>query len=217
MDKTEAHNRLLQSIEYLKNNGKARTHEEIANRSGFARSNVSSAINGNPRYLTTGFLKRFARAYAEYINEDWLLTGEGEMVKVDTRSLRPRLPLEVAAGPMGVTIGTAMESNCEFLPIIPDMPAYDFTIPVRGDSMEPLLYDADILYCRAIDEASELREDGVYVLDSAEGAVVKRLTLTPDGLLCKSENPKYAPYIIPAAEVLRIYIVVGMSRSFSLQ
>lgn len=209
--------RLQQSIEYLRNSGKSHTQQDIADKLGMRKENLSRAINGAPRYFTTGFLKRFARAYAEYINEDWLLTGEGEMVKVDTRSLRPRLPLEVAAGPMGVTIGTAIESNCEFLPIIPDMPAYDFTIPVRGDSMEPLLFDADILYCRAIDNASELREDGVYVLDSAEGAVVKRLTLTADGILCKSENPKYAPYTIPAAEVLRIYIVVGMSRSFPLQ
>lgn len=209
--------RLRQAIDYLRFSGVPVTHEDIAIKLERSRTNITKAINGDSRYLTRPFLKRFARAYAEYINEDWLLTGEGEMVKVDTRSLRPRLPLEVAAGPMGVTIGTAMESNCEFLPIIPDMPAYDFTIPVRGDSMEPLLFDADILYCRAIDNASELREDGVYVLDSAEGAVVKRLTLTADGVLCKSENPKYAPYIIPAAEVLRIYIVVGLSRSFSLQ
>lgn len=208
--------RLVQAIDYLKDKGQIHKQQDIADSLGMAKTHLSSALHGG-KYLTTGFLKRFARAYAEYINEDWLLTGEGEMVKVDTRSLRPRLPLEVAAGPMGVTIGTAIESNCEFLPIIPDMPAYDFTIPVRGDSMEPLLFDADILYCRAIDNASELREDGVYVLDSAEGAVVKRLTLTADGVLCKSENPKYAPYIIPAAEVLRIYIVVGMSRSFSLQ
>lgn len=208
--------RLVQAIDYLKDKGQIHKQQDIADSLGMAKTHLSSALHGG-KYLTTGFLKRFARAYAEYINEDWLLTGEGEMVKVDTRSLRPRLPLEVAAGPMGVTIGTAIESNCEFLPIIPDMPTYDFTIPVRGDSMEPLLFDADILYCRAIDNASELREDGVYVLDSAEGAVVKRLTLTADGVLCKSENPKYAPYIIPAAEVLRIYIVVGMSRSFSMQ
>lgn len=213
----QAFRRLHQAIGYLKDSGKLHTQLDIAEAIGMREQAVSSALKNRDRRFTKGFLKRFAHAYAEYINEDWLLTGEGEMVKVDTRSLRPRLPLEVAAGPMGVTIGTAIESNCEFLPIIPDMPAYDFTIPVRGDSMEPLLFDADILYCRAIDNASELREDGVYVLDSAEGAVVKRLTLTADGVLCKSENPKYAPYIIPAAEVLRIYIVVGYSRSFSLQ
>ena len=55
--------------------------------------------------------------------------------------------------------------------------------------------------------------EAFYVVDSTEGAVLKHLQTVPDGLRCVSENPAYAPYIIPAASVLKIYRVVGFVRA----
>lgn len=215
MNKEAAHNRLLQAIEYLKDNGKARSHEEISDLSGISRSNVTSAINGNARYVTEGNLRRFARAYSDYINEDWLLTGEGKMEKVDKRRLRPHIPAEiatVAAGFVGTSIGSVAEEDCAMLPVIPYLPQYDFVISVKGDSMEPVLLDNDKIACKWIEKTEAIKPDKIYVVDSNEGAVVKKIHPKDDDILCHSLNPRYEDHAINENDVLRLARVVGVVR-----
>lgn len=48
---------------------------------GASAPNVSSAFNGDPRVLTDRFLSRFNAAFDNMFNLDWLLTGDGEMLK----------------------------------------------------------------------------------------------------------------------------------------
>lgn len=56
--------------------------KDIAKLMGYNNStNVNYAFNGNERYLTEGFLKRFNTAFENIFNEKWLLTGNGEMLK----------------------------------------------------------------------------------------------------------------------------------------
>lgn len=215
MDKEAAHNRLLQAIEYLKDNGKARSHEEISDLSGISRSNVTSAINGNARYVTEGNLRRFVRAYSDYINEEWLLTGEGKMEKVDKRRLRPHIPAEivtVAAGFVGTSIGAVSEDDCDMLPVIPYLPDYDFVITVNGDSMEPVLLNNDKIACAWIEPSEDIKDNKVYVVDSQEGPVVKMIKPQGEDIICHSLNPRYEDYPISKNDVLKIAQVVGLVR-----
>ena len=73
--------RLTQAVEYLRNNGKAKTQEVIAKDLGRNRTNIAKAMRGNPEYLTDDFLRDFAHVYSEYISEEWLVAGQGEMIK----------------------------------------------------------------------------------------------------------------------------------------
>ncbi|MDE6049384.1 MAG: hypothetical protein K2G09_06795 [Paramuribaculum sp.] len=212
MDKDEAFRRISQSIEYLKDNGKARNHEEVAQLTGVSRPNVTAALNGNPRYVTLGFLGRFADAYSDYINKEWLLTGEGEMVKVDARKFRPRVPLSVSAGYTEISVGAALEGECEQEPVNPDFPSYDFTITVSGDSMIPELHDNDIIACRWMNDVNEVKEGSIYVLDTNVGAVVKEIKVGRTKVHCHSLNPLYKDFSVAKADVLRIAKVVGLSR-----
>lgn len=215
MNKEASHRRLLQSIEYLKDNGRARNHEEISELSGISRPNVTSAINGNTRYVTEGNLRKFARAYSDYINEDWLLTGEGQMEKIDKRRLRPHIPAEivtVAAGFVGTSIGAVSDDDCDMLPIIPYLPDYDFVITVKGDSMEPVLLNNDKIACKWIEPSEEIRPDKIYVVDSQEGPVVKMITSRGDDFVCHSLNSAYEDYPINKKDVLRLARVVGFVR-----
>lgn len=75
--------RLNKAIAYLKGNLRIKTQSDIANAIGASRISVSQAINGRGNYLTKSFLRKFAGCYDE-INLDWLLTGEGEMIKNNT-------------------------------------------------------------------------------------------------------------------------------------
>lgn len=207
--------RISQAVEYLRFNNIAKTHSDLAKVLNRSRANVTAAINGNERYLTLPFLKHFAKTFGNYINEDWLLTGEGQMERVDKRRLRPHIPAEivtVAAGFMGTSIGSVSEDDCDMLPIIPYLPTYDFIITVSGDSMEPMLLHNDKIACAWIEPSDTILPDKVYVVDSIEGAVVKSIEPIGEDIVCRSLNPRYKDYTINKNEVLRLARVVGVVR-----
>lgn len=49
------------------------------------RTNVSSALNGNPKYLTDRFIEDFCKTFGT-INPNWLITGEGSTLLSDSNS-----------------------------------------------------------------------------------------------------------------------------------
>ena len=102
--------------------------------------------------------------------------------------------------------------DCEQLPIIPFFPKYDFTIIVRGESMEPEYKSGDELACLIIGESSFIQWGRTYVLDTAQGIVVKRVFDGSGDLLCKSNNPDYPDFKIPKEEVFHMALVVGSIR-----
>lgn len=215
MDKDQAFARLTQAVEYLKDNGQARTQMDMAALMGVRQPHLAAALNGDYKRLTEGFLRKFAAAYSDYINEDWLLDGKGQMEKADRRSTRPHIPADkavVAAGFVGSAIGSVQEDECEVRPVMAPFPWYDFTIEVSGDSMEPTLQDGDIIACEWLPRDAEYKKDKIYVLDTNEGAVVKRITNDGNVIHCHSDNPKYKDFIVDVYSILRIARVVGFVR-----
>lgn len=215
MDKDQAFARLTQAVEYLKDNGQARTQMDMAALMGVRQPHLASALNGDYKRLTEGFLRKFAAAYSDYINEDWLLDGKGQMEKADRRSTRPHIPADkavVAAGFVGSAIGSVREDECEVRPVMAPFPWYDFTIEVSGDSMEPTLQDGDIIACEWLPRDAEYKKGNIYVLDTNEGAVVKRITNDGNVIHCHSDNPKYKDFIVDVDSILRIARVVGFVR-----
>ena len=215
MDKDQAFARLTQAVEYLKDNGQARTQMDMAALMGVRQPHLAAALNGDYKRLTEGFLRKFAAAYSDYINEDWLLDGKGQMEKADRRSTRPHIPADkavVAAGFVGSAIGSVQEDECEVRPVMAPLPWYDFTIEVSGDSMEPTLQDGDIIACEWLPRDAEYKKANIYVLDTNEGAVVKRITNDGNVIHCHSDNPKYKDFIVDVYSILRIARVVGFVR-----
>ena len=205
--------RLQQAIKHLRDIGKSHNQQDMADRLGMGKANFSRAINGAPRYLTEGFLNRFADAYSEYLNKEWLVKGNGTMIKADTRNTRPHIPMQVAAGFTGVAITTVPESDVEHRPRIDYLPTYDFTIGVEGDSMEPMLQPDDVLACRRIDSSRDIKQKAIYVIETTDGAVVKQIIhVAKSGLTAHSLNPKYDDFIILLPTVISISQVVGLIR-----
>lgn len=209
MDKESAHSRLLQAIEYLKDNGLARKHEEIADLTGISRPNVSAAIRGNARYITEGNLKRFARAYSDFINENWLLTGEGEM-RVPDKLLKPHFDAVARAGFMGdYNEGesgrlTGLESF---------MPQYDFTIMAQGDSMNPEIHSGDILLCRILLDRQNVPVGKICVIDSSDGALVKEISETSEECVTlHSLNPAYQDVKVKLDDINGLAVVAAILR-----
>ncbi len=61
--------------------------KDIAQKMGATNStNTNYALNGNKRYLTDNFLKRFNISFNNIFSIEWLLTGKGEMLSEDNIS-----------------------------------------------------------------------------------------------------------------------------------
>lgn len=161
-------------------------------------------------------LERIYLTYPE-LSRVWLLTGEGEMLmrKEETTSseepteTRPRVPSTAAAGSLS---GFSDESEWEWerYPIIKAFPTYDFTIIVKGNSMEPKFEGGDEV---AIKKVCDFIEWGkVYVLDTRDGAVLKRLYDNGDKYRCVSFNDEYPDFEVNKEDVYGVYKVVGLIR-----
>lgn len=79
------------------------------------------------------------------------------------------------------------------------------TMFVRGDSMEPLIYDNDTILIDTNDK--EAREGYIYVIGLGEALMVKRLQRTVYGWNICSENKKYPPITIEGQELDKLEIV----------
>ena len=165
---------------------------------------------------------------------EWLLTGEGEMLRSSkaapsqsdakarpvlkevTKGGLPLIPIDAVAGFNGWDESGVSELDCTHYDV-PDfeMAHADFLIRVSGSSMYPKYSSGDILACRKIDEITFIQWGKIYVIDSRQGAMVKRLfPIEGDSamLLCKSDNPNYPPFELPKEEIRSISIVVGAIR-----
>lgn len=59
--------------------------KDIAQKMGATNStNTNYALNGNKRYLTDNFLRRFNTSFNNIFSIEWLLTGKGEMFISDS-------------------------------------------------------------------------------------------------------------------------------------
>ncbi|MBD5278071.1 MAG: LexA family transcriptional regulator [Bacteroides sp.] len=212
MDKESAFARFKQSIDYLNAKGKALKDQEIADLSGLKRPHVTAMQNGDHIRITKGNLIKFATAYSDFIDENWLLTGEGEMIRPD-RSMRPHYDAKASAGFMdGISEG---KMSAEFRAMAVPLRPYDFSIDVKGDSMLPRIEDGDVLMCRKLSDRLDPPIGKVCMLDTKDGWVVKVIkSINEETITLHSLNSAYRDYDIDLNTILGIAQVVGLVREF---
>lgn len=160
-------------------------------------------------------LKSIAINYPD-LNIGWLLTGEGDMEKAEDvykLETKPRFPYNAAAGTLTESVEGVTAEECEQVPIIPAFPDYDFTIPIKGDSLEPYFHSGDEVACRFINESRFLQWGRVHVLDTTQGIVIKALYEAAESIRCHSFNTeKYPDFFIPKEEIRSYALIVGLLR-----
>lgn len=72
--------RLAEAIEYLKQNGEVNNLDDVAQKVDRSKNNISSAINGDKRYLSDKFLKHFNACFKNIFSPNWLLNGVEPML-----------------------------------------------------------------------------------------------------------------------------------------
>ncbi|MBD5369613.1 MAG: S24 family peptidase [Bacteroides sp.] len=133
-------------------------------------------------------------------------------MEIPDASMRPHFAASVSAG-FTATISDP-ESAPELRALGADLPEYDFTISVSGDSMTPLIDDGDTLACRIETDRANPPVGKICVIDRAGGPVVKIIRSAREGnLILHSLNPAHPDFAVPVSEVLSISRVVGLIRT----
>jgi hypothetical protein len=201
--------------EYFDNKGI--TQSEIAEKLGVSKAYVNALFTGK-----RAFGKKQAEAWVNLfgLSASWLLTGEGDMlngvqaeqtIQPSTESdihLIPLLPVSAQGGSLNDFVVSIKESSCE--KIISPIKGADYAMSVSGESMAPEYPSGSQILIKRIDEKAFIDWGRVYVLDTCNGTVIKRLfpSETADKVLCKSINPEFPPFEVSLSDVYAVYRVL---------
>ena len=161
-------------------------------------------------------------AYFKEVNAEWLITGNGPMLKSEAPLAIPSaipgdgIPLIPDHAMAGILQGdiSVMELECERY-VVPAFRGADFLIPVKGSSMYPKYSSGDIVACKKIPLTDLFFQwNKVYVLDTIQGPIIKRVAKgsDQDHILAVSENPKYEPFELHISQLRAVAIVMGVIR-----
>lgn len=166
-------------------------------------------------------------SYFTDLNIDWLLTGQGDMIakgetqelkvlskEMTTTKLVPLLPISAQGGSLDEFVTSVKEEDCE--KIISPIKDAAFAITISGDSMAPEYPSGSQVLIKRIDEDAFIEWGRVYVLDTCNGVVVKRIIPSEreDCIKCVSDNNAliYAPFDVRKTDIYGIYrVMLSMS------
>lgn len=192
---------------------------------------INRCINKNTDVQSSVVIKIFTTF--RDISPEWLLLGEGEMMKtcITKNSIEephkevceikiekeekdekqvPLVPLYAMAGQFPGE-KEVMEYDCETYSV-PGMKGADFLIQVKGNSMNPTYNSGDIVACKWISMKDVFFQWGrVYVLDTEQGPITKRIEPGHDAehITIVSDNPDYKPFQLHLSQIYRIALVLG--------
>lgn len=191
--------------------------------------------------LSTGYVTSMRKGYGSEklnnvltafpeLNREWLLYGEGDMLSstssaqsqpsvknehvTDDEAYKvPLVPVSALAGSLNDFSLSVKRDDCET--VISPIKDIDMAIKISGDSMEPEYPSDSQVFVKKINERAFLEWGRVYVLNTCNGIVIKRLmpTADPNTVLCESINPKYPPFEVNLENVNGVYRVM-MCMSF---
>lgn len=172
----------------------------------------SNAYFNNLKTLSSDVIKAIIEVYPD-LDVNWLITGVGYPVKVDTRQ-PDTVPL-VNMFALGGTLTEQLDSlsvnalECVQTPV----KGAEMAIEVSGDSMAPKYPSGSRLFCRRVDDPTFIEWGKVYVIDTNQGAVVKELRpgSSHDTVMCHSlnDNKKYVPFEVPFSSIRGIWKVLA--------
>ena len=190
----------------------------------YKKTGLSNGFLDKGGSVTSANLETILNTFPE-ISLDWLVTGRGSMLRSDLSAAHlatepgaviPLIPIEAVAGlPTDDPVGTRFIDCAHY--IIPDFANLnvEYMIRVSGSSMYPKYSNGDILACRRVHDVLFFQWGKIYVIDSSQGALVKRVFQDedPDRILLVSDNKEhYPPFSIPKSDIRSLSIVVGVIR-----
>lgn len=122
----------------------------------------------------------------------------------------PLLPISAQGGSLNDFVVSVKDSDCER--VISPIKGADFAMTVAGDSMAPEYPSGSQILIKRINEKAFIDWGKVYVLDTCNGSVIKRIFPSddkdPKKVKCVSINPDYPPFEVSFEDVFGVYRVL---------
>ncbi len=128
----------------------------------------------------------------------------------------PLIPIDAVAGYGDDVDGVAYKDCDQYM--VPEFEerGVEFLIRVSGSSMYPKYSSGDVLACKKIYDVLFFQWGKIYVIDSSQGQLVKRVfedKENPDNIICVSDNgERYPPFKMPKSDIRSLSIVLGVVR-----
>lgn len=196
MSTEEKINYIVDSYNTLRMKGVVRTQGEFAALLGIGERSLSAAKNGKDGYLTDSLLARI-RTYMESYQDS----------ETKTEGL-PVIPVEAMAGTLVEFFASVKNYDCERM--ISPIKGAEYAIKIFGDSMSPEYPSGSVCLIKQVNERQFIEWGKVYVLDTDNGAVIKKVRRTDkeNVVECVSINPNYQPFTIDTTYIHGWYRVL---------
>ena len=150
-------------------------------------------------------------------NFTWILKGKGDMLEAENKlsapdysdiKMIPLLPLAAQGGSLNEFIVSVKADDCE--KIVSPIKGVDFAMTVSGDSMEPEYPSGAKILLKKINEKAFIEWGRVYVLDTCNGSVIKKIMPGPtaESVTCISLNQHYPPFEVAFGDMYGMYRVL---------
>jgi len=205
--------RLKNAIEEIK--FKFRLNQaEIAKKLGINHTYLSGVING--KYP---FSSKLSYEIAKLFQIHVVADSEENSTKPQhyyggddfgTPDFVPLLPISAQGGSLNDFIVSVKDSDCER--VISPIKGADFAMTVAGDSMAPEYPSGSQILIKRINERAFIDWGKVYVLDTCNGSIIKRIFPAedndPNKVKCVSVNPDYPSFEVSFEDIQGVYRVL---------
>ncbi|WP_429499409.1 XRE family transcriptional regulator [Robbsia andropogonis] len=196
---------------------------DLARRADVPQPTVHRILSGKTKNPDSDTVAKLAAALGT--NADWLLTGNGvppaepqivlwdspeDLPQDDSRVWISRYDYSFSAGEgrlqWEVREKGALPFTTSFFKAIDSNPRNCKLMSVRGNSMEPFLFDKDLFM---VDESkSTIKDGGIYALHFADDCYIKQVFKRPNGgLTLHSYNPAYPDREIQPDEMDAVSVI----------
>lgn len=187
------------------------TQDELSKLSGISKRMIAGYEAGE-NDITFNKMQKIASALKVGIDEIFIDPNKKSILKSEISHLGiPLIPVEALAGYGNGEI-VIKESDVEKRYFIPEFDKADYLIRIKGDIMYPKYCAGDIVACIRVDKADFIQWNRVYVLDTVQGIIVKRILKgrKADEWKLRSDNPSYEDfYLNPDHDIYNISLVLG--------
>lgn len=218
---TELKNRIQSAMDYAKINGK-----ELSVITGLTTAAISQYKTGKILTLNAMAAQKIADALG--VNVEWLVTGEGNMIKPNIISLDSADSNKLPAGfvqipEYKICFGAGEAEEPTYEEIQDCVPAYFRStffsdrginpknckrFKVIGDSMIPLINDGDYITVDCTPK-DYIENNQIYALVFDHSLRIKRLIKSFKSLTIRSDNPIYSDEVLTLEEAAQMIHIIG--------
>lgn len=213
METREKLNALNECYQKALTMGKVHNKKEFAELVEISRTSISSAFNGDERYLTDSLVSKVKSCIEELELKTMFPSLQQMQQKSNYQETIPVIPTDAMAGTLGEFASSISNYDCERM--VSPISGADYAMKVCGESMSPEYPNGSTILIKKINEKAFIPWNNVFVLDTCNGAIIKQVRKTDkeNVVECVSLNPEYQSFTIDTSYIngwYRVLMVLSM-------